>query len=127
MKFTKRSSLPLEIRSSKSEIRNKFKILISQSRKCTACKLARFEFSIWDIRHCFGFRASDFEFCLGGMRLLAMISVVRVFSRLNIGGPSIHVILLTAGLNPARFHSTLIVGQEGPQEGNMLELAESRG
>src|SRR6266545_7989098 len=61
------------------------------------------------------------------MRLLAMIGVVRVFSRLNIGGPSIHVILLTAGLNPAKFQSTLIVGQEGPQEGNMLELAESRG
>src|SRR5437867_5817808 len=52
------------------------------------------------------------------------ISVVRVFSRLNIGGPSIHVILLTAGLNPARFQSTLIVGQEGPQEGNMFELAD---
>src|SRR5436309_6883921 len=46
---TKWSSLPLEIRSSNFEIRNKSKILISKSRKCTACKLARVEFSIWDI------------------------------------------------------------------------------
>ena len=38
-----------EIRSSNFEIRNKFKILISKSPKCTACKLASFEFSIWDI------------------------------------------------------------------------------
>src|SRR5881296_2689344 len=65
-KFTKWSSLSLEIRSSNFEIRNKFKILISKSRKCTAGTLARFEFSIRDIWHCFGFRASDFEFCLGG-------------------------------------------------------------
>jgi glycosyltransferase involved in cell wall biosynthesis len=52
------------------------------------------------------------------------IKLVRVFSRLNVGGPSIHVILLTAGLNPARFASTLLVGREGSREGDMRYLAE---
>ena len=41
---TKWSSLPLEIRSSNFEIRNKFKIPIPNQPK-----MARFEFSIWDI------------------------------------------------------------------------------
>ncbi|HYK91721.1 MAG TPA: glycosyltransferase family 4 protein [Acidobacteriota bacterium] len=51
------------------------------------------------------------------------IRVVRIFSRLNIGGPSIHVILLTARLDAARFETTLMVGQESPGEGNMADLA----
>src|SRR5881396_2169749 len=55
------------------------------------------------------------------------ISVARIFSRLNIGGPSIHVILVSATLDPSRFQSTLIVGQEGPTEGNMFELAARYG
>jgi glycosyltransferase involved in cell wall biosynthesis len=55
------------------------------------------------------------------------IRVVRIFSRLNIGGPSIHVLLLTAGLNPRRFDSTLIVGSEGPAEGTMFDLADHYG
>jgi glycosyltransferase involved in cell wall biosynthesis len=51
------------------------------------------------------------------------IRVVRVFSRLNIGGPSIHVILLTSRLNAADYESLLLVGKEGPREGNMSDLA----
>src|SRR5439155_23743414 len=69
--FTKWSSWPLEIGSSNFEIRNKFKILISKSRKCTAWKLAYVEFSILNILHCFEFRASDFELCFGGITSLA--------------------------------------------------------
>lgn len=55
------------------------------------------------------------------------IRVVRVFSRLNIGGPSVHVILCTAGLDPARFETTLVVGREGEREGSMFDLAERHG
>jgi glycosyltransferase involved in cell wall biosynthesis len=51
------------------------------------------------------------------------IRVVRVFSRLNIGGPSVHVILLTAGLDRRGYRTRLVVGQESSDEGNMLPLA----
>jgi glycosyltransferase involved in cell wall biosynthesis len=53
------------------------------------------------------------------------IRIVRIFSRLNIGGPSIHVVLLTAGLNDDEFSSTLVIGRESPGEGNMLALAKA--
>jgi glycosyltransferase involved in cell wall biosynthesis len=55
------------------------------------------------------------------------IRVVLVIARLNIGGPAIHTILLTARLDPARFESTLVTGVEAEYEGNMLELAAQRG
>ncbi|MFB3789161.1 MAG: glycosyltransferase family 4 protein, partial [bacterium] len=53
--------------------------------------------------------------------------VIRVIARLNIGGPAIHVILLTARLDPERYESILLYGQEAPEEGNMLHLAEEKG
>ncbi|HET8580419.1 MAG TPA: glycosyltransferase [Nitrospiraceae bacterium] len=52
---------------------------------------------------------------------------MRVIARLNIGGPAIHVVLLNAGLDPARFESVLISGSENPGEGTMLGYALSRG
>ncbi len=55
------------------------------------------------------------------------IRVVRLFSRLNIGGPSIHVILLTAGLEQRGYITRLVVGRESPHEGNMLALAAEKG
>jgi glycosyltransferase involved in cell wall biosynthesis len=55
------------------------------------------------------------------------IRIVRVISRLNVGGPSLHVTALTAGLDPSRFDSTLVIGTENPGEGSMLDVAESRG
>ncbi len=55
------------------------------------------------------------------------IRVVRLFSRLNIGGPSIHVILLTAGLEQRGYRTRLVVGTETPQEGNMFALAAEKG
>jgi glycosyltransferase involved in cell wall biosynthesis len=55
------------------------------------------------------------------------IRVIRVIARLNIGGPAIHAILLTAGLDPARFESTLVTGVEAAYEGNMLDLAAQKG
>jgi len=55
------------------------------------------------------------------------LRVIRVIARLNIGGPAIHAILLTAGLDPARFESTLVTGVEAAYEGNMLDLAAQKG
>jgi glycosyltransferase involved in cell wall biosynthesis len=49
--------------------------------------------------------------------------VVRLFSRLNIGGPSVHVILLTAGLREKGYDTRLIIGREAPSEGNLLDMA----
>jgi glycosyltransferase involved in cell wall biosynthesis len=55
------------------------------------------------------------------------VRVLRLFSRLNIGGPSIHVILLTAGLALRGYKTRLVVGQESATEGNMLPLAAEKG
>jgi len=55
------------------------------------------------------------------------VKVVRVITRLNIGGPSIHAILLSGSLDPARFDTTLVVGRASPSEGSMLDLARGRG
>ena len=52
------------------------------------------------------------------------IRVLRLFSRLNIGGPAIHVILVTAELDPDRYDSLLVVGREDQREGNFLDLAK---
>jgi glycosyltransferase involved in cell wall biosynthesis len=53
--------------------------------------------------------------------------ILRIFSRLNIGGPSLHVIHLSAGLRDAGFETTLVVGRTGEREGDFLDLAASRG
>src|SRR4051812_31287383 len=61
------------------------------------------------------------------------IKILRVIDRLNIGGPAIHVILLTQHMNPSRpglpsaFETRLVYGQEAPGEGNMFELARQTG
>jgi glycosyltransferase involved in cell wall biosynthesis len=55
------------------------------------------------------------------------IRVLRLFSRLNIGGPAIHVILATAGLDRRRYESHLVVGREGQREGNFFDLAHAKG
>jgi glycosyltransferase involved in cell wall biosynthesis len=51
-----------------------------------------------------------------------VIRVLRVIARLNIGGPAIHVTLLTERLDPTRYESILVTGTEGPGEGNYLAL-----
>ena len=50
------------------------------------------------------------------------IRVLRVITRLNIGGPAIHATLLSTRLDPERFETLLVSGVESPTEGNMLEL-----
>lgn len=47
------------------------------------------------------------------------IRIVRFIARLNIGGPAIHVHLLTRDLDRARFSTTLITGKISPKEGDM--------
>jgi glycosyltransferase involved in cell wall biosynthesis len=54
------------------------------------------------------------------------IRVVRLFSRLNIGGPAVHVILLSAGLRPLGYETRLLIGKESAREGNMLSLAAEK-
>lgn len=55
------------------------------------------------------------------------IKVLRIITRLNVGGPAIHAILLTGGLNKEPFRPLLLTGQEEAGEGNMLDLAAAQG
>ena len=55
------------------------------------------------------------------------IKVMRIIARLNIGGPAIHVSLVTAGINGDGFTSTLVTGRVGPNEGDMSYLADRYG
>ncbi len=53
--------------------------------------------------------------------------VMRIIARLNVGGPAIHVSLLTLGLQDAAFSSTLVTGVVGPSEGDMTYLVHELG
>lgn len=53
------------------------------------------------------------------------VRVLRVIARLNIGGPALHVVALTAGLDPARYDSRLVTGLPAHHEGDMSYLAEA--
>lgn len=55
------------------------------------------------------------------------IRIARVITRLNVGGPSWHAILLTAGMDPTRFPTTLITGLVGQREGDLTRVARDRG
>ncbi|HUU40660.1 MAG TPA: glycosyltransferase, partial [Desulfatiglandales bacterium] len=50
------------------------------------------------------------------------IKVLRMIARLNIGGPAIHVHLLTKGLDEKEFEPVLVAGKISPQEGDMSYL-----
>lgn len=60
-------------------------------------------------------------------RVKGPIRVMRIIARLNIGGPAVHVTLLTRGLNDERFHSLLVTGVIGEAEGDMGYLARDLG
>ncbi|MBI4639856.1 MAG: glycosyltransferase [Candidatus Tectomicrobia bacterium] len=53
--------------------------------------------------------------------------VVRIIDRLNIGGPSIHTILLAKTFNNDRYETILVTGRESEYEGNMFDLAAEKG
>lgn len=48
--------------------------------------------------------------------------ILRIIARLNIGGPAIHAVLLTAGMDRTLFESTLATGVIGEGEGDMSYL-----
>lgn len=51
------------------------------------------------------------------------IKILRIIARLNIGGPAIHAILLTEGLDKSRFESSLVCGSLDKEEGDMSYFA----
>jgi glycosyltransferase involved in cell wall biosynthesis len=54
------------------------------------------------------------------------VRVLRAITRLNIGGPAIHAVLLTTALDDgALFSSTLVAGTTAPHEGDMLDFAHA--
>ncbi len=58
---------------------------------------------------------------------MATIKIIRIIARLNIGGPAIHTILLSSELDKLGYKTILVKGTEGPREGDMTDLAESKG
>ncbi|MBU0661742.1 glycosyltransferase [Patescibacteria group bacterium] len=63
-----------------------------------------------------------YRVAIGAFQSDERIKIVRFIARLNIGGPSIHVHLLTNGLDEKKFGSTLVTGKISPQEGDMSYL-----
>ena len=55
------------------------------------------------------------------------MKILRVVTRLNIGGPSLHVLLLSAQLDPQRFTTCLVAGEPASTEGDLSELARGAG
>lgn len=53
--------------------------------------------------------------------------IVRIIARMNIGGPAMHAVLLTEGLNGGTFSSILVTGTVSKNEGDMLYFARQRG
>ena len=53
-----------------------------------------------------------------------MIRIVRILTRLNIGGPAIHAALLCGRLDPARFHTCLVCGTPDATEGDLSDLVD---
>ncbi|HNW35163.1 MAG TPA: glycosyltransferase [Candidatus Ozemobacteraceae bacterium] len=55
------------------------------------------------------------------------IRILRLLSRMNVGGPSIHVINLTRSLADHGFETRLVVGEPPLIEGSMIPLARQEG
>ena len=54
-------------------------------------------------------------------------NIFRLFSRLNVGGPSLHVVNLAVGLKEFGYTTQLIVGRPDPSEGSMSYYADQVG
>lgn len=57
----------------------------------------------------------------------AQLRVLRIQSRICVGGPALNTILLSAGLSPNRFHTILVGGRLEPDEKSMAPLAVEKG
>lgn len=55
------------------------------------------------------------------------IRVAMVITRLNIGGPALHVLLCARHLDHARYDVTVFTGSTGTSEGDMTELIDTSG
>jgi glycosyltransferase involved in cell wall biosynthesis len=55
------------------------------------------------------------------------IRVMRIIARLNIGGPAIHVALLSEKFSAPAYETMLVAGQIDPTEGDMSYFAANRG
>src|SRR5438034_908229 len=55
------------------------------------------------------------------------LRVVRVMTRLAVGGPAYQVIYLTQYLQGPEFDCSLLVGTPSPEEGSLEPMAEGRG
>jgi glycosyltransferase involved in cell wall biosynthesis len=53
--------------------------------------------------------------------------VLRIIARLNIGGPAMHTIFLTEGIDKNRFQTLLVAGMVEKAEGDMSYLVEEKG
>jgi glycosyltransferase involved in cell wall biosynthesis len=58
---------------------------------------------------------------------LPNVRILRIFSRLNVGGPAVHVILLASELEALGYTTTVALGTEAPWEGNLRDLAARKG
>jgi glycosyltransferase involved in cell wall biosynthesis len=54
---------------------------------------------------------------------MGRIRVIRIITRLNVGGPSLHVTGLARGLDPQAFETTLVAGPPAGPENSMEDLA----
>ena len=52
------------------------------------------------------------------------VKIVRIITRLNIGGPAIHTILLSKGIDSAIFETNLVAGLSEEAEGDLSDIAE---
>lgn len=57
----------------------------------------------------------------------APVRILRIITRLNIGGPSVHAVLLAGGLDPDRFSTCLVSGRPDAEEGAMDHAAVQAG
>lgn len=55
------------------------------------------------------------------------IVIVRVIDRLNVGGPALHAVLTTRGLDATRFKTVLVIGSIEPGEADMAYLLNESG
>lgn len=55
------------------------------------------------------------------------LKVLRIITRLNVGGPAQHIAYLSAGLNAHGFGTTLVSGRIDPAEGDMGYFCETQG
>jgi UDP-N-acetylmuramyl pentapeptide phosphotransferase/UDP-N-acetylglucosamine-1-phosphate transferase/glycosyltransferase involved in cell wall biosynthesis len=55
------------------------------------------------------------------------VRILRVITRMNVGGPAYHVSLLSGRLDPTRYDTLLVSGKVGRSEGSFERLAEEYG